>query len=228
MHRLKSTSIQLDNLRKSGFKIFLTCRLDSTGLRTENDKQHGISFDSQIRGILIMGKVRLFIISILMAGISEVFFSCSKEEYCSVPVVAYMKIGFYSLKNGVPADTSVHRFTAYGVTSDSLLMDSASNVKSIELPLANNSDSSRFVFIFTVEIPAEPPDTVAETKVYTDTVGVVYSRRMYLISPLCGFGYDYYLQDAWATHNYIDSLFITTKEVIITNENIPEHIHILF
>jgi len=171
---------------------------------------------------------RFFLFLLLIVSTSGVFLSCTKEQYCSNPVVAYLNSGFYCWKDGALTDTAIKLLTVYGISSDSMLYDSASNRKSVDLPLSNNADTSRFVFILTVEIPPEPPDTIPVTTTYTDTMSVMYSHRMYLITALCGFGYDYRLQDAFVTNNLIDSVIITNRDVIITNENTEEHIQILF
>jgi hypothetical protein len=154
--------------------------------------------------------------------------SCTKEDFCINDVVAYLNIGFYTWQNGERMTKTIKKFTANGISSDSLIYNSKSNVKTIALPLSNRSDSSKFIFTFIVEIPAENEEDPPVNQTFTDTIDFIYTRHMYLVSPLCGFAFNYNLLNSYSTHNYIDSVLIVNQHVIINPEEKVENIEILF
>ena len=165
---------------------------------------------------------------IFILSLSGLFLSCTKEEYCLSDVVAYLDIGFYTWEDGVRVKKTIETFTACGISSDSLIYDARTNIQSVELPLSNLSDTSRFMFVFQVDMPSIPSiDRYRKYKI-KDTLIVVYSRQIFFISPVCGFGYNYELLDAFATQNYIDSVIITNPYVYISDKGTEENIEILF
>lgn len=193
---------------------------------------------------------------IIVTCLSGLIFSCTKENYCASDVVAYLKIGFYTWSEGELVEFTVARFTASGISSDSIIYNNARNKKMIELPLSNLSDTCRFAFtyrfdftqidtiwivydtlpladsIFVLDtIPPQPVmniDTTIIRKYQYDTLDVIYSRKMYLISPLCGFGYDYEITEAYSTHYFIDSIRVVNPYVTIVNTEDEDNIEILY
>ncbi len=171
---------------------------------------------------------RILYFLIIITCISGLFYSCTKENYCANDVVAYLKIGFYTWSDGQHVEKTIERFSARGMSSDSLIYNNKSNIKSIELPLSNLSDTSRFIFDFKIEIPPVEPDTLPTMQEYSDTLDIVYTRKMYLVSPLCGFGYNYEIHKAYASHHYIDSVLILNKYVTIVDKENEDDLEILY
>ena len=199
---------------------------------------------------------RIIFFLIVFFCISGLFLSCTKEDYCAHDVTAFLKIGFYTREEGELVQKSMQSFTAKGFPSDSILYNNKSNLKTIELPLSNLSDTARFAFIYkfsvtiidttwlisdslslfdtlyspdTTLIPTvhDINDTVI-TKYQYDTLEIIYSRRMYLVSPLCGFGYDYEILEANFTYHYMDSAYIDDRFVIIVDEENEDNLKILY
>ncbi len=154
--------------------------------------------------------------------------SCTKENFCIDDVVAYLNMGFYTWQNGERVTKTIKKFTAYGVSMDSLIYNSKSNVKTIALPLSNLSDTSKFIFTFIIEMPAENEEEPPVNQTFTDTIDFIYTRHMYLVSPLCGFAFNYNLLNSFSTHNYINSVLIVNQHVIINPGGKEENIEILF
>ena len=199
---------------------------------------------------------RILYFLILISCLSGLIFSCSKDNYCASDVVAYLKLGFYTWSEGERVQFTVSKFTARGISSDSLIYSNASNKKTIELPLSNLSDTSRFVFTYTFDYtqidttwivsdtlsladslsvidtifpqPVIHIDTLTFKKYLVDTLDIIYSRQMYLISPLCGFGYNYEIIEAFSTHHYIDSIRLANPSVTIIDKENEDNIEILY
>ena len=203
---------------------------------------------------------RILYFLILLSCLSGFIFSCSKENYCASDVVAYLKLGFYTWSEGRHEAFTVSKLSVRGISSDNLIYNNVSNKKTIELPLSNLSDTSRFVFTYMFDYilidttwiisdslpradtlpPADtlyvtdtiPPQPVVNidtiTKYLVDTLDIIYSRQMHLISPLCGFGYDYEIIKAFSTHHYIDSIRLVNPSVTIIDKENEDNIEILY
>ncbi len=153
-----------------------------------------------------------------------VFFSCAKEQYCIGDVVAYLNAGFYTWDGGELVEKTIDTITVSGISFDSLIYDSEIDIESVELPLSNIYDTSIFMLKFQIDMPSI--DRYRQFK-FTDTLTIIYSRQMSLISPVCGFGYNYEILNATSTHNYIDSIHIVNRFVNV-DEPEEENIEILF
>ena len=168
---------------------------------------------------------KISLAALLIVSLSIVWNSCSTDEYCISDVVAYLKMGFYSWENGEKVEMNIQKLIAYGCSMEGLPYDSILNKNKIELPLSNLSDTSCFVLQF--EVPPTETDSISTTEHISDTLTIIYSRRLYLISPVCGFSYDYDLRSVSTTNNHIDSINIEIPVVTITEIDENENIEVL-
>ena len=92
----------------------------------------------------------------------------------------------------------------------------------------NLVDSARIVPQVLKMIIDNVPDTSYTFIPVQDTLRFVYSRELLLISPLCGFGYNYILEKVISTNNMIDSARIVVPEVFIKSQENADNVQIYF
>jgi hypothetical protein len=146
-------------------------------------------------------------------------FSCMSEEYCTKDLQAEMNIGFYSLEEN-DAAVSFSILNVYGYQNDSLINADTTSVSKINLPLSNSSDTSTFIFTWTV-VDYSQTDS---TGFITDTLNIYYSRELNFVSTACGFMYNYRLNNFNYTNHIIDSIIFANTLVSNFDE---EHLQIL-
>ena len=121
-------------------------------------------------------RIIIFIISILVT-------SCISVEICDDDNNSYLVAKFMTLIDEVPADSTVSSMSLYGIREgrpDSLLYNNQPNINTFEVPLDPHHDFTRFV----VQV-----DTL------TDTLELMHSQELYMISYDCGFGNLFTLDD---------------------------------
>ena len=100
--------------------------------------------------------------------------SCQPQEICDNHDLPFLVVRFKTIQSSITSDTIISGVTLYGIRegkADSLLYDSLS-LSRMELPLDPSHNYSNFVF-----------------SVYdlTDTLTIVHTNDIYLISYSCGF-----------------------------------------
>lgn len=134
--------------------------------------------------------------------------SCESSDICTENIDAPVRFGFYDSDNNDEVVT-IDSLSIFGIGhEDSLIYNNSKNVSRVELPLRIANDTTTFVFIF--------PEK-------TDTIEVIYDRKVTLISVGCGFTTFYNLNKINHTENEIISIITEEKEVI---NNLNEHIKI--
>ncbi len=90
--------------------------------------------------------------------------SCSQEEICQDPERSLVNLGFYKYEDGIVSDTTLEAIAIKGIGDpDTLANDTASKIKSIQIPLPHGIDSCSFVFSF----------AIVDTNYIYDTVPIV-------------------------------------------------------
>ncbi|MBS4013739.1 MAG: hypothetical protein KGZ97_08265 [Bacteroidetes bacterium] len=145
---------------------------------------------------------------LILALIPKMFSSCDSSEICRENTETPLRVGFYN-KDDFSATAIVDSITVYGLgREDSLIYDNAKNVTRVELPLNNAKDTTSFVLIF-------PQNQ--------DTITIIYSRKITLLSVGCGFTTFYTLSKAQSTKNEIFNSDIQNSNVI---NDLNEHIKV--
>jgi len=148
----------------------------------------------------------LFLLSFL-TGINTIS-SCNNDiTLCESSTSTLIGIGFYQMNFNPPFDTILPAVTIFGLGKiDSLFAKSSET--NVHLPLNQNSDTTSFYI---------QPDTTG----LADTIQIIYTRTIHLISPACGFVTFYNIDSINTTHHNIDSIYLETKTINNTNvENI--------
>lgn len=152
---------------------------------------------------------------------------CSSNKICTQPTESYVILGFYSLFSGGSEDTAAYRLTVSGTPppdSNPLLYSNRANQKKIVLPLSNELDYSSFLLTFKVPDTIPVDDTFRiEYPEFTDEVTLFYQRNLRLVSPECGFSYEYQIDSVLFERTIIRNLEIINATV--TPDEI-EHIKI--
>jgi len=150
----------------------------------------------------------------LLPVILALFFSCIREETCEEDPGSFLVTRFKTPGQPV-SDTIINKLSIYGIDesgSRGLLYDSAQLSRAV-LPLDAHHNRTRFVL-------------TAAGK--TDTLEILHSNEVYLISYACGFGIRYTLTGTGHTGQMIDSSQIIEQTIdaeMLTDE---EHIWIYF
>ena len=114
-------------------------------------------------------RILFVIISILVTG-------CISVEICDDDNNSVMVAKFMTMKDELPADSTVASLSVYGIREgrpDSLLYNNQPSVNAFDLPLDPHHGYSRFVL---------------QVDTLTDTLELIHTQEMYMISYDCGFG----------------------------------------
>ena len=106
--------------------------------------------------------------------------SCAPEEPCEEDSISELVISFKTETNGLLSDTAITGLTIYGIREGQptwLLYDSVTFAE-ILLPLDPHRDESHFVF---------------QANGKADTLGLMHTSEIYMISYACGFGHRFTL-----------------------------------
>ena len=149
-------------------------------------------------------RVIIFIISILIT-------SCISVEICDDDNNSIMVVNFMTMIDEVPADSTIASLSVYGIREgrpDSLLYNQEPT-NTFEVPLDPHHDFSRFV----VQV-----DTL------TDTLELMHTQELYMISYDCGFGNLFTLENIGISSGLIKSAEIKDNKVDAETEMDDVHI----
>jgi hypothetical protein len=139
-------------------------------------------------------------------------FSCSNDvTLCESSTSAVLGLGFYQMQDGFAVDTLVPAAIIMGMGNPDSLYNEVST-SSVILPLNQNSDTSSFYV---------KPDSTG----IGDTLSVVYTRKLHLVSPACGFVTYFHIDTLFTTYHNIDSLSLESPNINTFN---VENIRIFF
>ncbi len=156
----------------------------------------------------IMKSLNKYGLILILTLITNVLSSCDSSEICRENTETPLRIGFYN-KDDFSATAVVDSITVYGLgREDSIIYDNAKNVTRVELPLSNSKDTTSFVLVF-------PQNQ--------DTITIIYSRKITLLSVGCGFTTFYTLSETQSTENEIFNSAIQNSNVI---NDLNEHIKV--
>lgn len=138
--------------------------------------------------------------------------SCNDEGICTGIEVARVNAGFYVRSGDDVRDTALNNVTFYAVMRpDSLIYDSAFNVRGLVFPLSND------------EVVAV--DFVLKVDSLTDMVSVFKRSRLVMESYACGFATHHELLDLDYQNNIIDTISISDPAInLFDDENIKIYI----
>jgi len=150
-------------------------------------------------------RILFIIISILVTG-------CISVEICDDDNNSVMVAKFMTMKDDLPADSTVASLSLYGIREgrpDSLLYNNQPSVNAFELPLDPHHDYSRFVL---------------QVDTLTDTLELMHTQELYLISYDCGFGNVFTLDNIGYSSGLIKSVEIIDETVDALTEEDDVHI----
>jgi hypothetical protein len=150
-------------------------------------------------------RILFVIISILVTG-------CISVEICDDDNNSVMVAKFMTMKDDLPADSTVASLSLYGIREgrpDSLLYNNQPSVNAFEVPLDPHHDFSRFA----LEVDGQ-----------TDTLELMHTQELYLISYDCGFGNVFSLENFAISSGLIKSAEI--KDEIVDAETEVDDVHI--
>ncbi len=151
-------------------------------------------------------------------------FSCSQTNQCGQSTESAVNIKLLKNSNHEIEDTMTYKLSVFGLNhSDTLinnmLYNDSLDVTNIRLPLAPDINECRFVLIFdSVPERVLSTDTFVRYHLYIDTLTFIYSEKLKLISPECGFTYEFRLNQNATTHHAIDSIAIIQPVITGGNE----------
>ena len=155
--------------------------------------------------------------------------SCDQSEICQDDLMEYANLGFYKIIYGVEHDTAFENIFIKGLQlPDTIPFDTLTDRNYVLLPLPQGTDSCKFVFSFAVYDSIDVNDTLRVWDIshyIDDTLQLIFSRQMYLVSADCGFSHSYIMKSVNHTMNLIQSVDIVNDEITGLNE---ENIKIYF
>lgn len=115
--------------------------------------------------------------------------------------------GLYAYNSPTKAIT-IDSISLYGIGqhSDSLLLDCARRVSTMNMPFRNDADTTQYVIQYDMK-------ALANTTRYNDTLTWVYKRYPYFVSGDCGVVFNYAIDTVHCTYNMIDSIAVVVDEV---------------
>jgi len=150
-------------------------------------------------------RILFVIISILVTG-------CISVEICDDDNNSVMVAKFMTMQDELPADSTVASLSVYGIREgrpDSLLYNNQPSVNAFELPLDPHHDYSRFVL---------------QVDTLIDTLELMHTQELYLISYDCGFGNVFTLDNIGFGNGLIKSAEIKDETVDALTEEDDVHI----
>jgi len=129
--------------------------------------------------------------------------ACSEEEDCSLNARAMMECNLFQIDEETDEKSSIAlttlTVTAFG--TDSVIINQASNVSKLSLPLRFSADSTVWVF----HCQLEPSDTVV----------VRHNNTPYFLSMDCGYQMKQSIKSVSYTRHQLDSIYVANKEANI-------------
>jgi hypothetical protein len=150
-------------------------------------------------------RILIFIISILIT-------SCISVEICDDDNNSVMVAKFMTLKDELPADSTVASLSLYGIREgrpDSLLYNNQLATNIFEVPLDPHHDITRFVL---------------QINEQTDTLELMHTQDLYMISYDCGFGNLFTIENIGISSGVIKSAEIKDEKVDAETEQDDVHI----
>lgn len=155
------------------------------------------------------GLLKLFITGAIIAPLTISVFSCSEDPDCSLNARAMMQCNIFQTneESGATEELSLTEVTITALGTDSVIINRASNVKALSLPLRFAEDSTVLIFNYQLE----PKDTLL----------VRHTNTPYFLSMDCGYQMKQVITSIEYTRNQLDSISITNKEAgIYGTENL--------
>lgn len=129
--------------------------------------------------------------------------ACSEEEDCSLNARAMMECNLFQIDEETNEKSSIAlttlTVTAFG--TDSVIINQASNVSKLSLPLRFSADSTVLVFHYQLE----PSDTIV----------VRHNNTPYFLSMDCGYQMKQSIKSISYTRHQLDSIYVANKEANI-------------
>ncbi len=150
-------------------------------------------------------RILIFIISILIT-------SCISVEICNDDNNSVMVAKFMTLKDELPADSTVASLSLYGIREgrpDSLLYNNQLAANTFEVPLDQHHDITRFVL---------------QINEQTDTLEIMHTQDLYMISYDCGFGNLFTIENIGISSGVIKSAEIKDEKVDAETKEDDVHI----
>ena len=150
-------------------------------------------------------RILIFIISILIT-------SCISVEICDDDNNSTLVAKFMTLKDELPADSTVASLSLYGIREgrpDSLLYNNQLATNTFEVPLDPHHDFTRFVL---------------QINEQTDTLEIIHTQDLYMISYDCGFGNLFTIENIGISSGVIKSTEI--KDDKVDAETKEDDVHI--
>lgn len=150
-------------------------------------------------------RILFVIISILVTG-------CISVEICDDDNNSVMVAKFMTMKEDLPADSTVASLSLYGIREgrpDSLLYNNQPSINAFEVPLDPQHDFTRFVL---------------QLGEQTDTLELNHHQELYMISYDCGFGNLFTLETVGYRTGMIKSAEIIDE--IVDAETEVDDVHI--
>lgn len=151
-------------------------------------------------------KSKIFFLAIILIPF---FFSC-KDSPCDLKTNSVLQVGFYTLISKT-AILSPDTLTAiYGIGEEGKLLYKDTAFSTVFFPLSQNHDTSSFVI---------------NSKGTVDTLTLIYTRQLKLISKECGFAILFTIGTVKSSKNKFDSISIINPAI---NTTYAENIRIFF
>ena len=150
-------------------------------------------------------RILIFIISILIT-------SCISVEICDDDNNSVMVAKFMTLKEELPTDSTIASLSLYGIRDgrpDSLLYNNQLATNTFEVPLNPHHDITRFVL---------------QINEQTDTLELMHTKELYMISYDCGFGNLFTIENIGISSGLIKSAEIKDEKVDAETEQDDVHI----
>jgi hypothetical protein len=153
----------------------------------------------------MLSRILIFIISILIT-------SCISVEICDDDNNSVMVAKFMTMKDELPADSTVASLSLYGIREgrpDSLLYNNQLNTNNFQVPLDLHHDFTRFVL---------------QINEQTDTLELMHTQDLYMISYDCGFGNLFTIENPEISSGVIKSAEIKNEKVDAETKEDDVHI----
>lgn len=129
--------------------------------------------------------------------------ACSEEEDCSLNARAMMECNLFQIdeETNEKSNIALTTLTVTAFGTDSVIINQASNVSKLSLPLRFSADSTVLVFHYQLE----PSDTIV----------VRHNNTPYFLSMDCGYQMKQSIKSVSYTRHQLDSIYVANKEANI-------------
>lgn len=156
--------------------------------------------------------IRLALLGILLCAVIGITFSCSEEEDCSLNARVMLNCDLYTIDEvtGMAVRDTLESLTITALATDSVILNRATEVKELSLPLRYTADSTVLVLHY-----GSGDETETETESPTDTVILRHVNTPYFLSMDCGYQMKQSLTSVSYSRHVLDSIYIITPEADI-------------